>query len=131
MTQLSRASEKRDPLYLFRWGQLALSIILMLVGAFCLLKYMGWAWLVSGLYGLPSQAEKVAAAQRWGLMYFWAGLLVEGSLIASLAASLRLGNTELTGAPKVVARVFGAIAIAVVGTLGTAFLLTWVGKLLH
>jgi hypothetical protein len=103
----------------------------MLVGAFCLLKYMGWAGVVSGLFGLPSQAEKVAAAQRWGLMYFWAGLLVEGSLIASLAVSLRLGNTELTGAPKVVAGVFGAIAIAVAGTVGTAFLLTWVGKLLH
>jgi hypothetical protein len=128
---IDQASEQRGPFYRFRWGQLALSILLMLVGAFCLLKYMGWAGVVSGLFGLPSQAEKVAAAQRWGLMYFWAGLLVEGSLIASLAVSLRLGNTELTGAPKVVAGVFGAIAIAVAGTVGTAFLLTWVGKLLH
>jgi negative regulator of sigma E activity len=105
--------------------------MLVLVGALCLLKYMGWAWVVSGLYGLPSQAEKVAAAQRWSLMYFWAGLLAEAFLIASVTANLRLDNTALTGASKVVARVFGALAIAVVGTLGTAFLLTWVGKLLH
>jgi hypothetical protein len=131
MARLKQASTKRGSLYLFRWGQLALSILLVLVGALCLLKYLGWAWLVSGLYGLPSQAEKVAAAQRWSLMYFWAGLLVEGCLIASLSRNLRLDNMELSGAPKAVTRVFGAIAIAVVGTLVTAFLLSWVGKLLH
>ena len=130
MAQLKQASEKREPLNLFRWSQLALSIVLVLVGALCLLKYMGWAWVVSGLYGLPSEAEKVAAAQRWSLMYFWAGLLVEAALVVSVTVNLRLDNTALTGASKVVARVFGALAIAVVGTLGTSFLLSWVGKLL-
>jgi hypothetical protein len=110
---------------------LALTILLVLIGAFCLLKYLGWAWVVSGAYGLPSQAEKVASAQRWSLIYFWAGLLAEGSLITSLTVNLRLDNTELTGAPKAVARVLGALGIAVMGTIGTALLLTWVGKMLH
>jgi hypothetical protein len=131
MTQLKQASEKRTRRHLFRWGQLALSIVLVLVGALCLLKYMGWAWVVSGLSGLPSEAQKVAAAQRWSLTYFWAGLFAEGSLIASLTVNLRLDNTALTGAPKTLARILGSLAIAVVGTLGTAFLLTWIGKLLH
>ena len=125
------SSEKRGFLYSFRWGQLALTMMLVLAGAFCLLKYLGWAWVVSGAYGLPSQAENVASAQRLSLIYFWAGLLAEGALVASLSVNLRLDNTELTGVPKAVARVLGALAIAVVGTLGMAFLLTWIGKMLR
>jgi hypothetical protein len=105
--------------------------VLVLVGALCLLKYMGWAWVVSGLYGLPSQAEKVAAAQRWSLMYFWVGLLAEGALITNLIINLRFNNTELAGVPKAVARVLLAFLIAVIGTLGTVFLLSWLGKMLH
>jgi hypothetical protein len=131
MAQSKQAFGTSEPLNLFRWGQLALSIVLVLVGSLCLLKYMGWAWVVSGLYGLPSQAEKVAAAQRWSMTYFWAGLLAEGALIATLTVNVRLDNTALTGASKTVARIFGALAMAVVGTLGTAFLLTLIGKVLH
>ncbi len=131
MTLLKQASESREPLRSVRWSLLALSIVLVLVAALCLLKYLGWAWVVSGAYGLPSQAEKVAAAQRWSLTYFWAGLLAECALIASLAVNLRLDNTELTSVSKVVVHVLSALAIAVVGTLTTAFVLTWVGRMLH
>ena len=125
------SSGKHETLYSLRWGQLALSIALVLVGALCLLKYMGWAWVVSGLYGLPSQAEKVAVAQRWSLTYFWAGLLTEGALITNLAINLRFDNTQLVGVPKAVARVLSSLLIAAIGTLGTAFLLSWFGRMLH
>jgi hypothetical protein len=101
------------------------------VGAFCLLKYLGWAWVVSGAYGLPSQERNVAVARQWSLAYFWAALLAEGALITNLTINLRFDNTELTGIPKAVARVLSALLIAVVGTLGTVFLLGWLGKMLH
>ena len=77
--KLKQAFERRDPLRPFRWGQLALTIMLVLAGAFCLMKYLGWAWVVSGAYGLPSQAGNVAVARQWSLAYFWAGLLTEGA----------------------------------------------------
>jgi len=125
------ASEKREPLGSLRWIELTLSIVLALVGALCLLKYLGWAWVVSGAYGLPSQAEKLAVAQRRSLTYLGAGLLAEVALIASLTANLRLGNSALTGAPKAVARILGAFAIAIVGTLVMALLLTWIGRMLR
>lgn len=129
--KLKQASEQLEPLRPFRWGQLALTVLLVLIGALCLLKYLGWAWVVSGAYGLPSQARNVAVARQWSLAYFWAGLLVEGVLIANLAINLRFDNTELTGVPKTMARVLGALVIAAIGTLGTAFLLSWVGRILR
>jgi hypothetical protein len=129
--KLKQASEQRDPLRPFRWGQLALTIMLVLAGAFCLMKYLGWAWVVSGAYGLPSQARNVAVARQWSLAYFCAGLLTEGALITNLTINLRFDNTELTGVPKAVARVLSALLIAAIGTLGTVFLLSWLGKVLH
>ena len=129
--KLEQASEQRDPLRPFRWGQLALTIMLILAGAFCLMKYLGWAWVVSGAYGLPSQARNVAVARQWSLAYFWVGLLTEGALITNLTINLRFDNTELTGVPKAVARVLSALLIAAIGTLGTVFLLSWLGKVLH
>jgi len=131
MTLLRQASEQRQRLRPFRWGQLVLTILLVVVGAFCLLKYLGWAWVVSGAYGLPSQERNVAVARQWSLAYFWAALLAEGALITNLTINLRFDNTELTGIPKAVARVLSALLIAVVGTLGTVFLLGWLGKMLH
>ena len=126
--QESVRRETREPLH---WQQLALSVVLILVGAFCLLKYMGWAGVVSGLSGLPSQAHTVADAQHWSLVYFWVGLLAEVVLIVTLAIRLKLDATDLDGAPKLVARAVAALAIAGVGTLGVAFLLNWAGKLLR
>jgi hypothetical protein len=123
--------EERKPRLTFRWGQLALAIMLILVGALCLLKYLGWAGVVSGLYGLPSQAHTVTVAQHWSLLYFWGGLLVEVVLIVNLAARLKLDAIGLEGAPKLLARGIAALAIACAGTLGMAFLLNWVGKLLR
>lgn len=115
----------------FRWAQLAITILLILIGALCLLKYMGWAGVVSGQYGLPSQAHTVAVAQRWSFVYFWAGLLAEVVLVVNLAIRLKLDTIDLEGAPKLLARGIAALVIASAGTLGVAFLLNWVGKLLR
>lgn len=95
--------------------------------ALCLLKYMEWTWVVNGAYGLPSQAGRVVVAQRWSLMYFWAGLLTEGALVASLTFILRFDRTQLTGGPKIAVRLLVALAISVVGTVCTAFLLSVLG----
>ncbi len=113
-----------------QWRQLALSLVLILLGAVCLLKYLGWAWMFSGNYGLPSHAKTVLAARQWSLTYFGAGLLVEAALIANLTISLRFDNTELTGLLKILVRVLSAVGLAVIGTLGTAFLLSCVGRML-
>jgi len=124
----SARQETREPL---RWGFLILSLLLVLISALCLLKYMGWAWVVSGAYGLPSQAGRVAVAHRWSLMYFWAGLLTGGALVASLTFNLRFDRTQLTGGPKIAVRLLVALAIAVVGTVCTAFLLSVAGRMLR
>lgn len=116
---------------LLHWRQLTLSVVLILIGALCLLKYMGWAGVVSGLYGLPSQVHTVAIAQHWSFVYFWVGLLAEVVLIVNLAIRLKLDAIDLAGAPKLVARGVAALAIAGAGTLGLAFLLNWAGKLLR
>jgi phosphoglycerol transferase MdoB-like AlkP superfamily enzyme len=126
-----QTAEQREYLQSFRWGQLAITMLLVLIGALCMLKYLGCASVVSGYYGLPSQAEKVASAQRWGLMFFWAWLLDECILITNLIINLRFDNTELSGLPKAVARVLSALLIAAIGTMGTAFLLSSVGRMLH
>jgi hypothetical protein len=115
----------------FRWGQVAITILLILIGALCLMKYLGWAGVVSGLYGLPSQAHTVATAQHWSFVYFWVGLLAEAVLIVNLAVRLKLDAIDLDGALKLVARGIAALTIAGAGTLGVAFLLSWVGKLLR
>lgn len=82
----------------------------------------------SGNYGLPSHAGLVQAAQQKSLIYFWAGFLVEAALIANLTINIRFDDTELVGAPKTLARVLSALGIAVMGTLGAAFLLSWIGE---
>lgn len=109
------------------WRHLPVNILLILLGAFCLLKYLGWAWVFSGNYGLPSHAGLVLTAQRQALTYFWVGLLVEVGLIANLTVNIRLDGTELSGVPKILARGLSALAVASIGTLGVAFLLSWIG----
>jgi hypothetical protein len=108
-----------------------LSLLLIFISAFCLLKYLGWAWVFSGNFGLPSQARTVLLARQWSLTYFVAGLLAEGALITNLTINIRFENAGLTGVPKPVARILTALAIAVVGTLGVAFLLSWFGRMLR
>jgi small-conductance mechanosensitive channel len=121
---LGRLEIRRSP----HWLQPTVSLLLILLGAFCLLKYLGWAWVFSGNYGLPSHAGLVQAAQQKSLIYFWAGFLVEAALIANLTINIRFDDTELVGAPKTLARVLSALGIAVMGTLGAAFLLSWIGE---
>jgi small-conductance mechanosensitive channel len=121
---LGRLEIRRSP----HWLQPTVSLLLILLGAFCLLKNLGWAWVFSGNYGLPSHAGLVQAAQQKSLIYFWAGFLVEAALIANLTINIRFDDTELVGAPKTLARVLSALGIAVMGTLGAAFLLSWIGE---
>jgi hypothetical protein len=92
------------------------------------LKYLGWAWVFSGSYGLPSHAGLLVEAQQKGLIYFWTGFLVEAALIANLTIIIRFDNPEPAGMPKTMARLLSAIGIAAIGTLGAAFLLSWIGK---
>ena len=106
-------------------------LLLILIGAFSLLKYMGWAWVVSGRYGLPSQAHTVAVAQQWSLVNFWLGLVAEVVLIVYLVVHLKLDTIDLEGAPKLLIRGIAALAIACAGTVGVALLLNWAGKLLR
>jgi hypothetical protein len=65
------------------------------------------------------------------LVYFWGGLLAEAVLTVNLAVHLKLDAIDLDGAPKLVARGIAAVGIAGGGTLGVAFLLNWVEKLLR
>jgi hypothetical protein len=110
------------------WRQRAVILLLILLGAFCFLKYLGWAWVYSGNYGLPSHAGLVQAARQKSKTWFWGGFLVEAALIANLTIYIRFNDTELTGVPKALARVLSAVAIAAIGTLGIAFLLGWIGE---
>jgi hypothetical protein len=111
-----------------RWLQITVNLLLILLGSICFLKYLGWAWVFSGNYGLPSHAGLVLEAQQKGLIYFWAGFLVEAALIVNLTISIRFENTELAGVPKTLARVLSALGIAAIGTLGAAFILSWIGR---
>jgi hypothetical protein len=70
--------------------RVAISMILILLSALCLLKYLAWASLYSGVYGLPSQAKTIAVARHWGLVYLWVLLLVECALIANLMVTIKL-----------------------------------------
>jgi len=129
--KLMQGSNTREAGDSLQWRRPALSLLLILVSAFWFLKYLGWSWVFSGNYGLPSQAKTVLTARQWSLTYFWVGLLAEAALVANLTISLRFDNTELTGVPKAMARVLGAVAIAVIGTLSVAFLLSWAGRMLR
>lgn len=109
------------------WQQPTISLLLILLGAFCFLKYLGWAAVYSGNYGVPSLARLVRDAHQRSLTYFVVCLLIETALIANLAIHLRFVGTELTDFLKVVARVASTTAIAVIGTLGAAYLLSRMG----
>jgi hypothetical protein len=129
--KLKKGSDRHESHTPLQWRQLTLSLLLILLGAFCLLKCLGWAWVYSGNYGLPSHAKIVLMAHQRSLAYFWAGLLVECVLVTNLTIHLKFHSTELTGAPKALIRVIAALTIAGIGTLSTMFLMSWVGKLLR
>jgi hypothetical protein len=112
-----------------QWVQLTVSILLLVISAFCLLKYLAWASVFSGSYGLSSQAKVVALARTRSLAYLWAGLLAEGTLVAYLVVYFKLNISELSGMLKFWARLFVALAVAGLGTFGVAFLLDWLGKI--
>jgi len=109
--------------------QPAISALLILVSAVCLLKYLAWSAVFSGAYGLPSQAEAVGLARRWGLAYLSAGLLAESAGIINLIVYIKLDGNELSGMLRGVGRVIVAIVIAVLGTMSVALFLAWIGKL--
>ena len=115
-----------------KWLQRTLSLFLILACAVCFLKYLGWAWVVSGgMGGDPTQAEYLRHARQWCIAWFYASLLAEGTLVTILAIQLKFDFTDLTVIPKVVIRIAAALSIAIVGTLGTMFLLNLIGKLHH
>jgi hypothetical protein len=115
----------------FHWMSLTISIMLILISALCFLKYVAWASLFSGLYGLPSQSEPTALARQWILTYFWVGALLEVALVANLAVSFRSSFVELAGPLRVLGRSLVAIALAALGTLGAVFLFIGLGKVIH
>jgi hypothetical protein len=129
--KLKQNAQERPTGRALLWRQLILRISLILFSAFCLLKYFAWAWVFSGVYGLPSQASTVQLARHWSLAYLWAGLLAEVALMVHLAVYLKLEIMELSGLPKALGRSIVAIAIAVFGTLGAALLLDWLAKLIR
>ncbi len=115
-----------------KWLQGTLSLFLILVCALCFLKYLGWAWVVSGgMGGDPTQAEYIRQARQWGIDWLYASLLGEGILVINLTTQLKIDITDLTGIPKTIIRIAVAIIIAIVGTLSTMFLLNSIGKLHH
>ncbi len=115
----------------FHWMSLTISIMLILISAFCFLKYVAWGSLFSGLYGLPSKSEPTALARQWSLTYFWVGALLEVALVANLAVSFRSSFVELARPLRVLGRSLVAIAIAALGTLGAVFLFIGLGKVIH
>ena len=115
-----------------KWLQRILSLFLILACALCFLKYLGWAWLVSGgMGGNPSQFENIRLARQLGMVYFCAGLLAEGVLVANIAFLLKFDISDLTGLPKALIRIATALVIAMIGTLGMMLLLNWIGQQHH
>jgi hypothetical protein len=110
---------------------MAISIVLAIACAFCLLKYLGWASVYSGKYGLPSEAALVALSRRWALIYLWIGLFAEGALIVNLIVTLRQNFFGLSGPLRILARGIVAITIAALGTTTAALMLVAVGRVLH
>jgi hypothetical protein len=110
------------------WRQKTLSLLLILTSAICFLKYLGWAWVVSGNYG-TSHSGLVLLAQHRSLAYLWTGLLVEAVLVTILTVGLKFEISELTAAPKAVLRILTALAIAGIGTLSIMLLLSWARRL--
>lgn len=100
----------------YQKGQTIISIVLIAVSALCLLKYLAWVSLFSGVYGLPSEMKSAEAARRWGLVYLCAGVLAEGALVANLFASINLDRTELSGILRVLSRRIAAVVVAGMGT---------------
>ena len=67
------------------WGWLGL--VPLLVGAsLALLQYAGWSAVVSGYYGLPSQAWRVKEAGAKAHLYGWvlAGLAAGATIVATI-----------------------------------------------
>jgi len=115
-----------------KWLQRIFSLFLVLACALCFLKYLGCAWFVSGgMGGNPSQFENIRLARQLGMVYFCAGLLAEGVLVANLAFLLEFDFSDLTGLPKALIRIATALVIAMIGTLGMMFLLSWIGQQYH
>jgi hypothetical protein len=114
-----------------RWGQVVISLSLIGISALCLLKFTGWAATYSGLYGLPSQTRIIPLAHQRSLIYFFAGMLAEAILIINLMLSLKFDFTERAQSLKFLARGITSFAIAAVGTLSAAWLLSSTGKLLR
>jgi hypothetical protein len=111
--------------------RVVISVLLAIACAVCFKKYLGWAWVYSGQYGLPSATALVAQAGRWALIYLWIGLFAEGALIVNLIVTLRQNFFDMSGPLRVLARGTIAITIAALGTMTVALMLIAVGRMLH
>jgi hypothetical protein len=109
------------------WGWV-LVMPLLLGSSICLLKYAGWAAVVSGHYGLPSDAELVKTAQHVGTIYLWAliglTLIVVTIVLTILPPICEAFSPGLKG----IARFLIAIGVVVLGNVGGGYLLITLGR---
>ena len=111
--------------------RVAISVLLVIACAVCFMKYLGWAAVYSGQFGLPSAITLVAQAGRWSLFYLWIGLFAEGVLIANLIVTLRQNFSEMPDTLRVLARGMIAITIAALGTMTVLLMMSALGKVRH
>jgi hypothetical protein len=109
------------------WGWLLL-LPLLLGSSICLLKYAGWSAVVSGRYGLPSDAELVRTAQHAGTIDLWVliGLtLIAVTIVLSILPPICEGFSP---GLKGIARFLIAIGVVLLGNVGGGYLLIALGR---
>ena len=101
---------------------------LLIVTSICLLKYAGWSAVVSAYTGLPKEDGVVRSATHAGTGWFW-GLIGMGVLATSLTAIiLPLPSSEdFPPGMRETMRVIISLALVIVGTAATAYLLVMIG----
>lgn len=98
-----------------RWLRLTLVLALVLLGAFCFLRYIGWAFAHSGTLGLSSRIRETQLANRqaWYFLCMFIALEVLCAMVVGLAwEPPNLGSAGL----RFAARYGSALALSLLVT---------------
>ncbi len=93
-----------------------LGVTTVVLAAVCAIGYFRSATIYSALYGLPSEAARVAAAEHWGLFYLWGLVALECCSVLVIATVVHLRNADLSPVLKAFARFAVAVCLSIAGT---------------
>jgi len=98
-----------------RWVQLTIVLVLVLLGAFCFLRYLDWAFAYSGTLGLGSRMRETQLANHRAWLFFCMFIVLEMLCAVLVGLAWEPPNFGSTGL-RFVARYGSALALCLLAT---------------